>query len=68
MRIHVIPAEAGIQKRLGPGFRRDDEYGHSGRTLEQCYIGSQLHIWLDAFHGNGYSLPDFQPCLNRAAA
>jgi hypothetical protein len=21
---HVIPAEAGIQEKLGPGFRRDD--------------------------------------------
>ena len=40
LRIHVIPAEAGIQKGLGPGFRRDDEYGHSGRTLEKCYRGS----------------------------
>ncbi len=24
LRIRVIPAKAGIQKKLGPGFRRDD--------------------------------------------
>ncbi len=34
---YVIPAEAGIQKRLGPGFRRDDGNGHSERTLEKSY-------------------------------
>lgn len=35
-----IPAQAGagIQKRLGPGFRGDDGKGHSERTLEKCYI------------------------------
>jgi hypothetical protein len=38
LRIYVIPAEAGIRKRMGPGSHRDDEYGYSERTLAKCYI------------------------------
>jgi len=40
--MRVIPAQAGIQKELGPGFRRDDRNALLGKSLRVMLSQSRL--------------------------